>query len=351
MVQGIRLTFYDFYILLWYLRLILSVYFRVFQGLYENKQACKNTLLQFQNSKVVLTRRCVRMSYTRNQGVELTHIVNRGNLSVLRLNWSFYQQKKHCWSGKVTLIVVRNSPVNSPSFILCLSYSWQKALRSGCGCTPQELLKRNCRRRCLAQRYYGRALLIVEISFCRIGFSVQVFDTLAAVWWRNCGVWHELRGIVKYMSQQMALIWPYFLRCWKTEHYAIEWVIYLLCVYLNYVSDVKRYAKKRVQSDLLRLVSLMSIMNLGKSPDDSVSLGSGEKRVTTGANATLTRRNELQRCAYLPERKDRWVLYGHIQPQLYGILLYEMSWSCVQEWWTGWAKVLQVLPASILCVC
>ena len=50
-----------------------------------------------------------------------------------------------------------------------------------------------------------------------------------------------------------------------------------LCVYLNYVSDVKRYVKRRVQSDQLRPVSLMFIMNVGKSPDGSVFLGSDEK--------------------------------------------------------------------------
>ena len=63
-----------------------------------------------------------------------------------------------------------------------------------------------------------------------------------------------------------------------------------LCVNLNYASDVKRYVKRRFQSDQLRPVSLMFIMNVGKSPDGSVFLG----RVTTGAHATLTRRNELQ---------------------------------------------------------
>lgn len=50
-----------------------------------------------------------------------------------------------------------------------------------------------------------------------------------------------------------------------------------LCVYLNYVRDVKRYVKRRVQSDQLRPVSLMFIMNVGKSPDGSVFLGSDEK--------------------------------------------------------------------------
>ena len=49
------------------------------------------------------------------------------------------------------------------------------------------------------------------------------------------------------------------------------------CVYLNYVSDVKRYVKRRVQSDQLRPVILMFIMNVGKSPDGSVFLGSDEK--------------------------------------------------------------------------
>lgn len=158
---------------------------------------------------------------------KLTHVVNKGNLSITSpFELKFIPTKEALLKWKSHLDSIEKQ-VNSPWFILRLAYSRQKALMRWYGCTQQELLKKKLPKKILGLKVLWRSLMVVQISFCRIGFSVQVFDTLATVWWRNCGVWHELRRIVKNMLQQMALIRPYFVGRWKTEHYA---TIHSLCL-------------------------------------------------------------------------------------------------------------------------
>ena len=65
-----------------------------------------------------------------------------------------------------------------------------------------------------------------------------------------------------------------------------------LCVYLNFVGNIKRFVARRLQPDHPRPSSIVFILNVGKSPDGSVYLGAMKTKVIIGAFVTLTKTNE-----------------------------------------------------------